>query len=76
VYWLGQYIQLRDGVQDMLKQRAAAGGAKTMGAEDNADLARLFGAGLQYINQQSPYFKQFSYPIIERDPLLVSAGVE
>lgn len=75
VYWLGQYIQMRDLVQSELKARAAAGGAKTIGAEDNADLAQAFSNGLSYINSQSPYFKQFAYEgVIERDPLLVSTG--
>lgn len=71
IYWLGQYIQMRDAIKEMLAQRAQAGGDKTIGAQSNADLARAFAAGLQYINQQSPYFKQFNYPILEKDPYLV-----
>jgi hypothetical protein len=74
VYWLSQYIQMRDMVQATLKQRAATGGDKTIGAKANADLARAFSNGLSYINSQSPYFKQFSYPVIERDPLLVTGA--
>ena len=77
VYWLSQYIQMRDGVQAMLKQRAQSGGDKTIGAKSNADLAKAFAAGVEYINSQSPYFKQFAYSgVIENDPLLVSTGVQ
>jgi hypothetical protein len=74
MYWLSQYIQMRDSVQATLAQRASAGGAKTIGAQANADLAQAFASGLSYINSQSPYFKQFSFPVIEKDPLLVAQG--
>jgi hypothetical protein len=74
VYWLSQYIQMRDMVTGLLKQRADAGGDKTIGAKSNADLAQAFANGLTYINSQSPYFKQFSYPVIQNDPLLVSGA--
>lgn len=74
VYWLSQYIQMRDMVTSMLKQRADAGGDRTIGAKSNADIAQAFRNGLTYINSQSPYFKQFSFPVIENDPLLVSGG--
>lgn len=71
VYWLGQYIALRDSFGQLLKQRAASGGAKTMGAQENSDIAQAYAQGLSYINSQSPYFKQFSYPVIEQgDPYL------
>ena len=75
VYWLGQYIQMRDAIQGMLKQRAAGGGDKTIAAKGNADLAKAFSAGVSYINQQSPYFKQYAYTgVIENDPLLVAGA--
>lgn len=70
IYWLGQYIQVRQYMTNALAQRAAAGGNKTIGAKANADLAQAYRNAITYINSQSPYFKQFSYPVIERDPLL------
>lgn len=77
IHWLGQYLQLRDAITGILNQRKAAGGARTIGAEGNADLAKAFFLGVQYINQQSPYFRQFAYAgVIERDPYLVASGGE
>jgi hypothetical protein len=71
VYWLGQYLTLRDSISTAMQQRAAAGGSKTITAKANSDLAQAFAAGVHYINSQNTYFKQFSYHgVIEHDPYL------
>jgi hypothetical protein len=70
IYWLGQYLALRDTITAALQQRAAAGGSKTITAKSNEQLAKAFAAGVHYIYSQNTYFKQFSYPVIEHDPYL------
>lgn len=72
IYWLSQYIAVRDTMTQELRRRAAAGGAKTMEAKANADLAKAFQAAVSYMNSQSTYFKQYMYEgSIERDPYLL-----
>jgi hypothetical protein len=47
-----------------------------MGAQGNADIAQAYAKGLSYINTQSPYFKQYSFPVIEQgDPYLTGVDV-
>lgn len=74
VYWLGQYLQVRDMIGQALKQRAAAGGAKTLQSASNADLAKAYAAAVDYIRQQNTYFDNYEYDgVIERDPMLADA---
>lgn len=74
IFWLNQYLGLRDMITGQLKERTAAGGDSTIGAQANRDLATAFAAGLSYINQHSMWFKQYSYHgVIENDPLLVDS---
>lgn len=77
IYWLGQYVMLRDTITAAIQQRAADGGNTTIGAKSNADLAAAFRAGVSYINGQSSYFKTYSYSgIIENDPYLLGEDAE
>jgi hypothetical protein len=77
IYWLGQYLTLRDTITAAMAERKAAGGAGSAEAKSNADLVRVFSAGLQYIRHQNTYFDQFHFHgIIERDPLLLAAPDE
>jgi hypothetical protein len=77
VYWLSQYVQVRDAITEALRQRGNAGGAKTIEAKANADLANAFRQAVAYINGQSPYFKQYSYHgTIEHDPYLLGTEAE
>lgn len=76
IYWLSQYITVRDQITAELRRRAAEGGNVTIGAESNADLSQTMARAVSYINQQSPYFRQFHYDgIIERDPYLLGEDV-
>lgn len=76
IYWLGQYLGMRDQMTAALAARAAQGLPSTMQAKANADLAGAFRAGVDYINQQAgSYWLTYSYHgIIENDPYLVSDG--
>jgi hypothetical protein len=77
VYWLSQYIGIRDAITQVLRERGAAGAPRTMEAKANADLASAFRQAVTYINSQSPYFKQYSYhSIIEKDPYLLGTEAE
>lgn len=75
IYWLQQYLALRGNIKAELEARAAAGGAKTIGAQANEDLRQMMAAGVSYINSQNTYFRDFHYHgAIEFDPYL--SGVE
>lgn len=69
---LGDYIKIRDTVAAELESRAAAGGSGSIRDAQNADLARGLYAVVQYLNSKNTYFKDYMYPIIERDPFLLS----
>lgn len=72
IYWLDQYIQLRDTVDAMLAQRKAAGEPYTIKAQGNADIAAAFKAGVLYIKNQNTFFESHHYNgIIEKDPYLI-----
>lgn len=75
VYWLGQYIEMRDLMTEMLEQRKAAGGAGSMEAKSNEDIRAAFTAGVQYIRQQNTFWDTYMYHgIIERDPYLLATS--
>lgn len=77
VYWLGQYIQLRDAITATLAQRKEAGGAGTVQAKANADLVKVFSLGVKYIRQQNTFFDTYHYHgLIERDPYLLGGDDE
>jgi hypothetical protein len=74
VYWLGQYLTLRDQINAILKQRGAEGGNVTIGAKSNRDLAIAYSAGVDYLRQQNTYFDDYMYNgTIEKDPMLAQA---
>jgi hypothetical protein len=76
VYWLNQYIQLHDAMATVLAARGNAGGAKTMGAQANSQLAQQYAKAVSFIMQQSPYLRQYGWNgIIEHDPLLPDSSL-
>lgn len=74
VHWLGEYLSFRKGVTQILAARKAAGGAGTITANGNEDLAKVFATGVQYMRQNNTLFDTYMYHgIIERDPYLFAA---
>lgn len=66
---LRQYLTFRDGIAAVLQQRADAGGASTMEAQANSDLAQAFFLGVQKLAESNTYFETYMYNgIIDRDP--------
>jgi len=71
-----QYLTLRQAVTDELTRRTKAGGASTIEAGANADLALAFKKGVSQLVESNSYFADYAYSgIIEHDPYLKAAEI-
>lgn len=66
---LTSYLLLREQVRDELAERISMGGAKTLGAEDNADLASEWHAAVMDLVDKNPPFGNLYNRWLEHDKL-------
>lgn len=66
---LRQYLQVRDAFTGELARRKEAGGASTLTAAANTDLAGLWSRVTARLTDSNPAFAQLYYRYLERDPL-------
>lgn len=67
---LRSYLGVRKMIGEELERRAASGGASTITAKANSDLAEFFDFSVSELIESSLDFERYYYPIIERDPWL------
>jgi hypothetical protein len=65
------YLDLRDQMASLLKQRDRAGGSQTLSAKSNADLAYAFEQVRQQLIAESPEFEQFLNRYFINDTVVV-----
>lgn len=68
------YLQVRGMVQSLLAQRKAAGGAGSLSAQDNADVAKFWSAFGQYLKGRYVTFGDVYDRMLEHDDLTVRLG--
>lgn len=68
---LKQYLQMRDQMISRLVQRDRAGGAKTLRAASNQDLALQWETAVSQLIADSPSFASLYYRWLEGDPLSI-----
>jgi hypothetical protein len=73
---LRDYLSARDLVVDELSRRKAVGGASTISAASNTDLAGLWAQVTTGLTDNNPAFSQLYYRYLERDPLDISTLAE
>src|SRR5690606_2415598 len=67
---VGTYLHARQLVQTILDRRAAVGGARTLEAEANRDLALIFATLVNRLAMENTYFSDYALPgLIEKDPM-------
>ncbi|HYH52141.1 MAG TPA: hypothetical protein VEG38_21575, partial [Acidimicrobiia bacterium] len=73
---LRQYLQARQQVVGILAARKAAGGASTISAASNTDLAGIWAQITTQMVDQNPAFSSLFYRYLERDPLDIEDAQE
>ena len=68
---MGVYLDLREQMASLLKQRDRAGGSQTLSAKSNADLAYAFEQVRQQLIAESPEFEQFLNRYFINDTVVV-----
>jgi hypothetical protein len=66
---LSKYMQARDALIVELKNRDAAGGAKTLDAVGNKDLSQLWESIVGRMVADNPAFSQLYFRYLEHDPM-------
>lgn len=66
---MAQYLQLRDVIVALLQQRGAQGGASTLTASGNQDIAALWATLTSRLAEQNPAWSDLYYRRFERDPI-------
>lgn len=64
---LQTYLEARGAIQELLAQRQAAGGAKTLGAQANSDLARAWAVFVDHLIEQDTRFGDLHSRYLARD---------
>lgn len=73
---LGEYLRARDIIIDELAARQAAGGAATLTAARNQDIAGLWANITAQMVDSNPAFSQLFYRYLERDPMTPETRTE
>jgi hypothetical protein len=75
VQMLALYVQARDQITGLLKQRAAGGGSASITSSNNLDLSEALSSVVSQLEQQNTYFATYDVGrIIAKDPYLRPAA--